>query len=467
MIRLRKLVFYVCVVVYLVVCPLTILSALGYVVAPGTTPEVVKTGVLSLSTLPRGATVYVENRRYTKRTPIVLQGMRPGLYRIRLLRRGFEPWSDTVAVEVARATVLPHVFLMPRHPRRATVLSDACERLIPIPETRFVLLLRGPRLEDVLVYDMETDDAWPLLELDTPIPDASVIDVRVARGSPFVLVQAHDHNGERRLGAWIKRDEVRLTDLTGLCPWHPERVEWEPKNPRHLFAFHDGVLSRVDVEEGTVAPFFATHVLGFGLHRNAVVVLTDHLTVRRLTPEGRAEADDAFLVGSSVAVPRETFQLLMPREDTLLLWGASGMLAASPPLRLLAAGGVRGIDAGLHQRLLVWRKDAIGLLDVSDDENRAKDALPHIQWVFRHGRDIRQAFWVFRGTHVLFCDRAGVSLLDLAQPQAPRVHRLTPVRPGSLVAYAEETGTLYYLDRKTSSLSAMALLAPQELSALE
>ena len=55
---------------------------------------------------------------------------------------------------------------VPRSKDYNLVLPDACERLIPIPETRLVLLLRGPALEDVLVYDMETDDAWPLLELD-------------------------------------------------------------------------------------------------------------------------------------------------------------------------------------------------------------------------------------------------------------------------------------------------------------
>ncbi len=57
MLRLRKILFYLCALLYLISCPLTILYALGYGVQPGAQRGLVKTGVISLATLPPGAPV--------------------------------------------------------------------------------------------------------------------------------------------------------------------------------------------------------------------------------------------------------------------------------------------------------------------------------------------------------------------------------------------------------------------------
>ena len=457
MILLRKIVFYLCLVIYLAACPLTILDALGYTFAPGDTPEVMKTGVLSLSTVPDGATVYVENRRYTKRTPTVLQGMRPGSYHLKLLLKDHEPWDGTVGIEPEQATVLTRALLLSKHPKRREVLPDAFERLIPIPETRFLLLLRGSRLDDVLVYDEEADDVWPLLEPPSPLSGATVIGETVVTGSPFVLFQVRSHDGEHLLGASLKRDEVVLTDLTSLFAERPARVEWDPREPQQLFTWHDGALDRVDVDAREIFPAAVARIRGYGLHRGRLYVVTDRLTLQRLTLEGKPDGTtEEPLAGAAATIPRSLFRVLLPMEDVVMLWGERGELLTSPPLRMLEEEGVRGVEVAVS-RALLWRKDAIGLLDLSAQETPPPSSFRR-RWVFRAGRGIHQALWVDHGSHIVFCDHAGLSLLDLAIPEAPVRHRLVEVRPGTMAAYAEGSGTLYYLDRRTNRLSSLELI---------
>ena len=75
MIFLRRIVFYILLMVYLVTCPFVILYALGYAYKPGHDPSIMKMGVVSLSTVPSGASVYLGRSRFTEKTPTVLMDL--------------------------------------------------------------------------------------------------------------------------------------------------------------------------------------------------------------------------------------------------------------------------------------------------------------------------------------------------------------------------------------------------------
>ena len=109
MLFLRKILFYLLTALYFVLCPLTILYALGYLFSPGTGQGIVKTGLISLSSAPPNASVYLENRRYTQKTPTVLRDLLPGNYSVKLVLKDHEPWVQTVPVEAKKATVLVEV----------------------------------------------------------------------------------------------------------------------------------------------------------------------------------------------------------------------------------------------------------------------------------------------------------------------------------------------------------------------
>ena len=131
-----------------------------------------------------------------------------------------------------------------------------------------------------------------------------------------------------------------------------------------------------------------------------------------------------------------------------------------PPYRLVEQG-VRGFEFDARRkRLLVWHKNRLGVVDLSSPprDEEARELGSPIRWVFDEGRDIEQAFWIYEGSHVLFRDHDRVAVLELLRAGTPLRHELVQVRLGSSIAYAEETGRMYYLEKETGRCVALEVL---------
>ena len=216
MTRLRQIVFRAFVLLYLILCPLTILYALGYVLKPGTERGITKTSVISLSTIPPGATIRVGRSRYTEPTPAVLRDVLPGHYDISLSRNGYAPWNRRVVVEHGRATVLEHILLLPQPLRPQLLLSAVHDALIPLPGTPLLLLLEGPRLGDLSVYHWKQREARPLLGDDSLLSAARLLDWWTVPRSMAVVARVDARDGVRVV--WLDAREktavpVDITDL--------------------------------------------------------------------------------------------------------------------------------------------------------------------------------------------------------------------------------------------------------------
>jgi len=465
---IRKAVFALFLLIYLITCPLAVLYALGYTFHPGAEAGIMKTGVLSVSTLPPGASVYLEHRRYTKQTPTVLQGLRPGDYRLRLVARGYEPWLGTVAVEAERASPIEKILLVPKRLMRATLLPEPFEELLPLPETPFLLLARGPKLNDLVVYDTDSKESWPLAPVELPLGHDPAFVLATARGSRFVVLRVRSREGERLMGLELRRGDPRLTDLTTLFPAKPVWIGWDPHTPKQLFTFQDGYVNQLDLDAMAIYPKVAERVRGYGVINNALVVLSDDAAIERIDREGkRAEvlfADPALrraLFGA-----KGLFRITGLANELLVFLGERGELLISRGPDRLIEEGVRGFEFDPHsERLLVWRRDRLGVVDLSHASTQDDPATspPSVRWIFREGRDLQQAFWVYQGSHILFRDRDAVMLCEFGPQDQPTLRRLVQVKPRSAIAYAEDAGQLYYLDRETARLSALEILPRREL----
>ena len=96
MILLRRILFYLFFIAYLVICPLIILYAFGYILQPNSERGMVKTGLISLASVPPGANVYIENKRYLSRTPTVIRDLIPGDYYVSMYLKDYQPASQVI-----------------------------------------------------------------------------------------------------------------------------------------------------------------------------------------------------------------------------------------------------------------------------------------------------------------------------------------------------------------------------------
>ena len=120
---LRGILFSAFVFLYLLVCPLVVGYALGYLFKPGSPQGIVKTGLIHLSTAPSGAIVTVEGRRFNEQTPTMIRNLLPGNYRVRDLLEDHKPWERVVSVEAGKAAVFEHILLFPNHSQPSRLLE--------------------------------------------------------------------------------------------------------------------------------------------------------------------------------------------------------------------------------------------------------------------------------------------------------------------------------------------------------
>jgi len=363
---LRKLVFYLFAVIYLIVCPLTVFYVLGYALKPGHQHGMVKTGLIALASVPPGASIYLEGRRFAKRTPATMTGIYPKAYRVKVVLRGYQPWSRTIRVEAEKATVLDKILLVPNAPRIQSLLSGPFETLTKIPETPFLLVKRGSRLDDIVIFNWKDATAL-MLPTDQSIPaDTRVVSVTAMRESSFVLLESRSKDRQQFIGMELDASGPKLTDLTNLFPMEPDWVIWNPRGPRQLFSVQRDSVNRLDLETMAIYPKIVDRIRGVGVSDQTLYVLTEDLVLQRLDQDGRL-IETLFndpVTTQALAKVSGRWRMTVLSEDLMVLLGERDELWISRFPDDVLDVGIRGFEFDPQQeRLLIWRKDRVGIVE--------------------------------------------------------------------------------------------------------
>jgi len=108
--RTRKLVFLLFFVCFFIAAPLVVLYTAGYRYNFGT-GQIVQTGVLSVSSTPKGATILLDGDPLRASTPALLKNVLPGDHLVRVERDGYSSWEKTLTVQSRSTTFADDVVL--------------------------------------------------------------------------------------------------------------------------------------------------------------------------------------------------------------------------------------------------------------------------------------------------------------------------------------------------------------------
>jgi hypothetical protein len=103
--------------------PFILSYALGYKFNPRTL-KFTKTGLIFLKTQPQGASIYLNNRLLSDKTPITLHELLPGNYNTRVELENHYPWHGEVSVEAGKVTRLDKIILFPLRPNMKQLNKD-------------------------------------------------------------------------------------------------------------------------------------------------------------------------------------------------------------------------------------------------------------------------------------------------------------------------------------------------------
>lgn len=469
---LRRIVFYILLLVYVVGTPFIILYALGYIYRPGegngdAQSGLIKTGLVYLSTVPPGAQIYLGRKKYPEKTPAVLRELLPGRYDIRMTYKNYRSWSMTIPIEAGKATVLDRILLLPEQLKPEILAADRFQNLVTLPKTPYILLLRGETVKDAVFLNREKRMIFPLLsETEKKITDFEVTRIFTTAKSPYLLLALKYQDAKKFLWIHLDGEHAEVQDISKLFRGEPEQVTWDPSQPRYLWIYRNGVLDRANLENETIFPHFSESLRGFGIYDKEVYLLAQDSIVKT-NFDGRHRQlllEDPELFQSLFGADSQFRIFPLTRKFVLFLSAGGRLLGTKLPYQYVREK-VEGFQYGESKKLAIWQDDKIGVIHLGDDdlEEGIFERGARLTWVYSGGNGIKNVFWVYEGSQLLFQEKDTVFLSEIDTFGERKVTELLKVKEDSLAEYSEEDGMLYFLDPQTGALAVQEILPKQQI----
>ena len=109
---MRAIAFYTALAAFLILLPIVLSYALGYKIDYHRF-KVYKTGMIYVSSHPTGASVYINGRLHGDITPMRIEELKPGTYKVEVRREGFYPWERDMEVRPNMVSKADRIILFP------------------------------------------------------------------------------------------------------------------------------------------------------------------------------------------------------------------------------------------------------------------------------------------------------------------------------------------------------------------
>lgn len=485
MLLLRKILFYLFFAIYLFLCPLIILYALGINFNPKT-QTMKKTGVISISTIPAGATVYVDNELLPEKTPTVIRDLAPKNYFIRLTLDDYRSWENILSVEEEKAVTAENILLIPLQWRSQKLSATSFNDLMPAPSEPYLLLSQGPLAKYLLTYrqeeglnqtffsedksTVESKNLRPVFPEDLPYREGKVLKVFSTKQSPFFLVKIDFKGSERFLWIDSRSKQSHPQDITPLFPENPGVIKWDRTEDKSIFISVDGTVNRLDIHTKAIYPSIIQNVRAFDPSNQQLYVLADDYLLRRLNYDATnlRLLPESFQSNPSLLKKYDQLDMLVLTENVVLFLSKKGALLSNLPPYHFLDSGIRGwdIDPG-SKRVLIWTKDGIGILDiVKGAEGEIPPMALGLSWLAVKSENIEQAFWVNDNAQILYREGHKVFVVEAKNFGLCFPNKIVDIKDGSSINYSDENKTLFYLGPKTGQLSSIEITSQKPIASM-
>ncbi|MBF0485262.1 MAG: PEGA domain-containing protein [Candidatus Omnitrophica bacterium] len=446
MLLLRRIIFYCLVVLYFIVCPVLLLFALGYTINP-LTREVEQTGLIHLSTIPAGASVYLEHSRFVQKTPTNINELHPGQYHVTLDLPGYRTWGKQVAVSPGKATAFDKILLIPKDLSPSIFMAGTFRQLRPLTGTDFILTAQDVNLGSFQLHNWKTNKHFPLADHSSAWYGFPVLSVFHEDDSKVFILYGGGLWERKYLFVDMKGDVPVISDITKLFSKDPLLIKWDPASSNDLFPVYANYIDRIDVGTSAFYPRYLEDVKGCGFHNNKIFLVSNENVFTKYDHE--KTKPESFLenkrMDTSALGKNVFFNIMIYPDDLVFLQGEDGRLITNSAPYQLMDKGVLGIK--YHERsksLLVWTAGAVFSAKFVAGQSGIKE------WKFRQvyqgGEDIKQCFWALDASYVIVNDNDKIYVFETEPVSGFHGEALVSVKKGSLIFYSNETGCVYFLD---------------------
>lgn len=262
---LRRIIFYISTIVFLVTAPLIIGYTAGYRYH-FKQRRIVKTGGLFIATDPKDALIDVNGVRRRETTPASILNLTPGDYRVRVTKDGYWPWEKRLPVESERLTFANSILLLKNERANLVALGDISHAAIA-PRDNVVFYRSGDDAINELW--MQKDESTPTLlwrssgkprMIGAVSRASSILMLSTTNTSPVIV--SHDKN-------------VPPLDLGRLI--NPPFVKplFDLDDYNIIYGITKGTLTAINTKTKVVRPIIAD-VRDYVPTKNGLLIITEH-----------------------------------------------------------------------------------------------------------------------------------------------------------------------------------------------
>lgn len=161
--RSRKILFFICLFLFLVAAPAIILYCQGYRIDfnPGSAGKILtQTGGLSLKAEPKQGNVYLDGK-LAKKTDFffgsaLIENLLPKKYKITLIKDGYSPWEKNLEIKEKEVTKAENIVLFRENPELNVLIKENIQNFWFSPDGKKIILKETEGKSWALkIYDLE------------------------------------------------------------------------------------------------------------------------------------------------------------------------------------------------------------------------------------------------------------------------------------------------------------------------
>ncbi len=479
---LRRILFYLFTIIYLIGCPLIILYVLGRAYSPATN-SLVKTGLVYLSSAPQLASVYLNNNLTPNKTPTTLRELPVGEYSIKLILDGYRPFEKKITVRGGKAIRLDRILLLPEEWKKENLSTLTFEELIPLENTPLILVRKGSLMKDLFILQLyegleqalraesilpaKDSSPKPLLKNDSPYSSAKILNIFTVEGSPVLIFQISANRQESFLWMKAENNDVLFMDISALFLQSPQKILWDPDDEKNIFFLQNNNISRLNIHDKALYPKIITNVRSYTIFSKEIYTLLLDSTFKKWDYKGAKQEPPANIASIlPIAKTKDDIAISVPRRNIVLFSEENGSLLLNQPPFKIAEHDIKGFKWNdKHQKLLIWTKNKIGSVDLglteSDPAVPVKES--SIQWIVTGKKNINQVFWAYNESHIVYTDSNVIYLAETDTSGKSAEAQIAELKKGKYIYYSDLTGKVYYLEPKTNHLVSIEILPPHSI----
>jgi hypothetical protein len=466
MLLLRKLLFLSFLIAYIIICPLLVLYALGYIYSP-VKQELVHTGILHLTSIPSDADIYMEKSHFSSNTPATIQELLPGSYKITLRKKGYKPWIHSITIEAGKAIAFRNILLIPNNWPQENITTHGCKNLIDIENEQLFIVTTGSNLDSFFVYNMD-GKIRPLLPFRSPFFSLPAAKVFYEAKSDAIVVCAGPGSNRKYLYLNLEDKNTGAIDITKLIPEEPSFITWQGQKEPDLFTWQKNCINLIEVRKEKTYPCYLENIKGFGIYDEGLFIIdqNDALIYQALDTRKQKNLSEDMHLSERLFSRSEFYHIKARNDKTIFLLGTKGDFIVNLPPYYFAAKDVVGYSFGSNPDLLLyWTKTSLSIVDFSVGRDKT---VSHenfkVQTIYDNGRNLKQVLWADEDSHILCNDADSIYLIELL-PQGPvHVEFILKVKNNIKTFYDNGENALYYLDDKDGVLKRLQIIPKQPIT---